>query len=342
MVEVIQKQQYGPLTYLISTSKLILNTEHNITNIQVAVGILKDSDAKYLLGKRLNSQSWPGWWEFPGGKLEKNEKPAEALKREIFEELGIVVKKYKQWTTRRVIENNKITTLFFFLVLSWSGKIGGKEGQELKWVNLKSFNSKKILPPNQIIHKALKNDLGDIYAITNLQEMQSENFFQILKNKIDQDLKFLQIREKALSERDLITFIKQIKRLLKRTNVKIIINGSIDLAYKYELDGVHLNSIQLYELENFPNDLLVGVSCHSKKDLEVAEEKNADYVVLGPVKKTLSHPNGDFIGWNKFKNLAEKSNLPVYAIGGMKKNDIALSFENGAIGIASQRDFWIF
>ena len=175
-----------------------------------------------------------------------------------------------------------------------------------------------------------------------LQEMQSENFFQILKNKIDQDLKFLQIREKALSERDLITFIKQIKRLLKRTNVKIIINGSIDLAYKYELDGVHLNSIQLYELENFPNDLLVGVSCHSKKDLEVAEEKNADYVVLGPVKKTLSHPNGDFMGWNKFKNLAEKSNLPVYAIGGMKKNDIALSFENGAIGIASQRDFWNF
>ena len=75
----------------------------------------KDSDGKYLLGKRLDSQSWSGWWEFPGGKLETNESPSEALKREIFEELGVVIKKYRQWTTRRVVEKNKIIILYFFL-----------------------------------------------------------------------------------------------------------------------------------------------------------------------------------------------------------------------------------
>ena len=75
----------------------------------MAVGILKDSDGKYLLGKRLNSQSWPGWWEFPGGKLESNENPSDALKREIFEELGVVINKCRQWMTRRVVEKNKIS-----------------------------------------------------------------------------------------------------------------------------------------------------------------------------------------------------------------------------------------
>ena len=322
--------------------KLILNTGHNIINIQVAVGILRDSNGEYLLGKRTSSQSWSGWWEFPGGKFEKNETPFEALEREIYEELGVKINEYRQWTTRRVFEKNKITTLYFFIITSWFGQIKGKEAQEIRWVNIKTFDSKKILPPNQVIHKALQNDLGDVFAITNLQEIGGDTFFHILKNKINKGLRFLQIREKNLSKKDLITFVNQIKEVLKKTDEKIVINSSIELAYEFELDGVHLTSKQLYELENFPKDLLVGVSCHSKKDLQVAEKKHADYAVLGPVKKTPSHPNSDFLGWEKFRTLAERSNLPIYAIGGMKKNDVLKSFDRSSVGIASQRNFWNF
>ena len=293
-----------------------------------------------MLGKRTRSQSWAGWWEFPGGKLEKNETPSKALEREIYEELGVNINEYKQWTTRRVFEKHKTTTLYFFIITSWSGEIRGKEGQEICWVNIKTFDSKKILPPNQVIHRALKNELGDIFAITNHQEIASDVFFHILKNKINKGLSFLQIREKNLSKKDLITFIGQIKEVLKKTDVKIVINSSIRLAYEFELDGVHLTSKQLYELEKFPKDLLVGVSCHSIKDLQVAEQKSADYVVLGPVKKTPSHPKSDFLGWENFRALVESSNLPIYAIGGMKKDDISISFDKGSVGIASQRDFW--
>ena len=306
----------------------------------MAVGILKNSDGKYLLGKRLNSQTWPGWWEFPGGKLERDENPPEALKREIFEELGVVVNKYRQWTTRRVIKKNKITTLYFFLITSWKGVVEGREGQELQWVNLKTYNSKKILPPNRVIHKALKNDLPDIYAITNLQEIPPDKFFLSLKRKINDGLRFIQIREKAFKEGDLEVLIMKIKKILEHANVKLIINSSIELAYKFQLDGVHLNSAQLHELKYFPKDILVGVSCHSRKDLEVAEEKNADFVVLGSVKKTLTHPNFEPIGWEKFNKLIENSSLPIYSIGGMTSNDISSSLENGAIGIASQRAIW--
>lgn len=191
-----------------------------------------------------------------------------------------------------------------------------------------------------MIHRALKNQLGDVFAITNHHEMASEVFFHILKNKINKGLSFLQIREKNLSKKNLITFIGQIKEVLKKTDVKIVINSSIELAYEFDLDGVHLTSKQLYEFEKFPKDLLVGVSCHSKKDLKVAEQKSADYAVLGPVKKTPSHPNSDFLGWEKFRALAESSKLPIYAIGGMKKDDISISFDKGSVGIASQRDFW--
>ena len=306
----------------------------------MAVGILKDSDGKYLLGKRLDSQSWAGWWEFPGGKLESNENPSEALKREIYEELGVAINKYRQWTTRRVIEKNKITILYFFIITSWTGMVEGIEGQKLQWVDFKTYNATKVLPPNQVIHHALKNDLPDIYAITNFQEISSDNFFQALKRQVDDGLRLIQIREKNLTATELEDLITRIKITLKHTNVRIIINSSIGLAYKYQLDGVHLNSKQLNELKYFPKDLLVGVSCHSAKDLEVAEEKNADFAVLGSVKETLTHPNLEPIGWKKFNKLVDNSNIPIYSIGGMTNNDIPSSFDFGAIGIASQRAIW--
>ena len=119
--------------------------------------------------------------------------------------------------------------------------VEGREGQELQWVNLKKYNVTKVLPPNQVIHNALKNNLPDIYAITNLQEISSDNFFQALKRQVNDGLRLIQIREKNLIEAELEALIIRIKKILQHTNVRIIINSSIDLAYEYKLDGVHLN-----------------------------------------------------------------------------------------------------
>lgn len=239
-----------------------------------------------------------------------------------------------------MVEKNKITILYFFLITSWAGMVEGREGQELQWVDLKNYNSTKVLPPNQVIHHALKNNLPNIYAITNLQEISSENFFQVLKRKVNDGLSLIQIREKNLLKTELEGFLVRIKKILHHSNVRIIINSNIDLAYEYELDGVHLNSKQLHELSHFPKDLLVGASCHSENDLKVAEEKNADFAVLGSVKKTLTHPDLEPMGWVRFNKLVNNSNLPIYSIGGMTNSDVLSSLEYGGIGIASQRAIW--
>ena len=105
-----------------------------------------------------------------------------------------------------MVEKNKITILYFFLITTWAGMVEGREGQELQWVNLKKYNSTKVLPPNQVIHHALKNNLPNIYAITNLQEISSENFFQVLKRKVNDGLSLIQIREKNLLKTELEAF----------------------------------------------------------------------------------------------------------------------------------------
>ena len=84
--------------------------------------------------------------------------------------------------------------------------VEGREGQELQWVNLKKYNAAKVLPPNQVIHHALKNNLPDIYAITNLQEISSDNFFQALKRKVNDGLGLIQIREKNLIKTEVRSF----------------------------------------------------------------------------------------------------------------------------------------
>ena len=96
-----------------------------------------------------------------------------------------------------MVEKNKITTLYFFFITAWTGRIEGREGQELQWVNLKEYNATKVLPPNQVIHHALKNNLPDIYAITNLQEISSDNFFQALKRKVNDGLGLYRLEKKS-------------------------------------------------------------------------------------------------------------------------------------------------
>jgi 8-oxo-dGTP diphosphatase len=62
--------------------------------------------------------------------------------------------------------------------------------------------------------------------------------------------------------------------------------------------------------------------------------------VLSPVQKTQSHPNTTPIGWDDFSKITQNYSIPIYALGGMKNDDIENALNAGAIGIASQRAIW--
>ena len=112
------------------------------------------------------------------------------------------------------------------------------------------------------------------------------------------------------------------------------------IAYKLNADGVHLNSLLLHSLSEIPKDLLVSASCHSARDIEKAMTMDVSFVVLSPVQKTQSHPNTTPIGWDDFSKITQNYSIPIYALGGMKQDDIENAFNAGAIGIASQRAIW--
>jgi len=74
----------------------------------VAIGVIYNvTKDKILISKRSNNQYLAGYWEFPGGKVEYNEDVITALKRELFEELGVIIKKAVKYTSIIIIKIKK-------------------------------------------------------------------------------------------------------------------------------------------------------------------------------------------------------------------------------------------
>ena len=101
-------------------------------------------------------------------------------------------------------------------------------------------------------------------------------------------------------------------------------------------NAVHLRAAQLCELHArpLPRGQWVGASCHDAEELELAAQIDADFVVLGPVNPTASHPRASLLGWRGFETLAFDARLPVYALGGVGQGDLDRARAAGAQGIA--------
>ena len=100
---------------------------------QVAVGVLFQADGRFLLTTRPPGKAYEGHWEFPGGKLEAGETVAQALHRELEEELGINIRNPKPWKVERIDYPHAWVELHFCKVSLWEGELQMKEGQEFSW-----------------------------------------------------------------------------------------------------------------------------------------------------------------------------------------------------------------
>jgi 8-oxo-dGTP diphosphatase len=101
---------------------------------EVAVGVLIRADGAVLYGQRPAGKPYADWWEFPGGKLETGESVEQALRRELFEELGIDVKRSVPWVVRTFIYPHAHVRLHFQKVVQWNGEPSSKEMQNLHWL----------------------------------------------------------------------------------------------------------------------------------------------------------------------------------------------------------------
>ncbi len=101
--------------------------------VDAAVGILLKPDGTVLMAQRPASKVYAGYWEFPGGKIEPDETPSQALVRELHEELGITVLSCLPWCSMAHTYPHARVRLHCFIVDRWTGEPTSCENQILAW-----------------------------------------------------------------------------------------------------------------------------------------------------------------------------------------------------------------
>jgi 8-oxo-dGTP diphosphatase len=104
--------------------------------VQVAVGVLVRKDDAFLMTTRPLGKAYAGFWEFPGGKLEAGETVAEALRRELQEEIGITITDCHPWQTEVIDYPHALVQLNFCKVTQWVGVLQMREAQNFDWQQL--------------------------------------------------------------------------------------------------------------------------------------------------------------------------------------------------------------
>ncbi len=135
------------------------NAETHQRPLQVAVGVLIDEQGAFLLTSRPSGKVYAGYWEFPGGKIEVGESVAQALRRELQEELGIDISDVQAWYSERVDYPHALVDLHFCKVGAWSGALSMREGQQFAWQQL-PVSVKPVLPGTVPVLARLANERG--------------------------------------------------------------------------------------------------------------------------------------------------------------------------------------
>ena len=305
--------------------------------VEVAAAVIMKQDGSFLLTCRPDGKPYAGYWEFPGGKVETDEAPLHALDRELQEELGIQVLQATPWVTRIFTYTHATVRLHFYRILQWYGNPWGRENQQLAWQSPQKTTVSPMLPANEPILRALS--LPPVYAITQASRIGMEASLQQIEQAFLHGLRMIQIREKDMDSETLSAFSEKVIARAHEMNAQVLMNSNRVLSGQLGADGVHLTASQLMNLSERPDveESLCGASCHNSEELYQAEILGLDFVVLGPVLPTLSHPEIVPLGWHKFATLIRNYSLPVFALGGLGRDDLVIAQELGAHGIAMMR-----
>lgn len=329
--------------------------------VNVAVAVIHFNN-QYLLGFRHVSQHQGNRYEFVGGKIEPNETPTQGLVREVYEEIGLDIVQntaVKMGVIRHDYVDKTVALHVFKIEVSQAQFDGlqegkGKEGQAVTWVPQSDLvaNQYPLPDANARILEWLKLP-NAIYITQPLDsfvgvDMWVDFYSQKLPQGANCYLRPQTSDENATAMIDaLLTIRADITPIIQYATVERLFERlfqRLDALLKNSM--VHLNHQQLVTLDfsSLSKNYRYFASCHDQHSLSRLNTLATSHTVMGcflsPVKATPTHPetfqNGG-MGWQAFGELAKLSDVPVFALGGVGRADLATAYEHGAMGIAGIR-----
>lgn len=178
----------------------------------------------------------------------------------------------------------------------------------------------------------------DLYLVTDRNKTRGRPLLEVIQKALDAGVKAIQLRERDLPTRELLSLAEQVRALTDRAGATLLINDRVDVCLMIGAEGVHLRADHLpipVVRRLLGPERLIGVSCHSVEEVWEAEKEGADFVVLGPLYETPSKRSyGPPIGVETLRAAKAGCPIPIFAIGGIQSDRIPEVLKAGAIGVA--------
>lgn len=152
-------------------------------------------------------------------------------------------------------------------------------------------------------------------------------------------LEAFQLREKASFARDLANFAPELRRAMPRDRGVLLINDRVDVCLAAEYDGVQLGQFSL-RVEAARSllgpEAWIGASVHDERELDVAQDGGADYVLASPIYPVRKRgmPPASPLGLVGLAELCARARVPVLALGGVRVESVTEVLDQGAHGVA--------
>lgn len=288
---------------------------------------------KFLYSLR-SKYPYLNFYEFPGGTIENNENPEDALLRECFEELDIKIISYKKIMNITHCYKHMNIKLHIYEIIEYDRNIYPKENQKILYLDALKSNEKFIESTYRILN---------ILSLPRYLKIVSNNDTSISNNLFSNThlSSTIRLRSSGFLKDDYINQASIYSKICLKNNTRLILDAKyINYYENLKYQGIHFTSQELKTLDadKFIRSKLLtySASCHSKKEIYLANRLNLDFILLSPIMiSKYNHP----IGWNKFKDLALEANMPVFALGGIHPSDLKACMSNYGYGVAGMSKF---
>lgn len=176
-----------------------------------------------------------------------------------------------------------------------------------------------------------------LYAVTDRHWLGEETLYDQVKKALDGGATFVQLREKNLEREEFLAEAKEIQKLCKEYGVPFVINDEVSIAKDIDADGVHVGQSDMEAMDvrkTLGPDKILGVSAQTVEQAIIAEKHGADYLGVGAVFTTGSKDDADDVSHETLKAICEAVSIPVIAIGGITKDNVAELAGSGICGVA--------
>lgn len=186
-----------------------------------------------------------------------------------------------------------------------------------------------------------------LYAITDRRLCAPRTLYDTIHDLLDVGVSAIQLREKDLSDTEYIKLAEPLCTLCHTYSAQLFINSRIEIAMTIGADGLHLpgdsTSVEKVIVET-NHCFIIGCSVHTLAEAKQREMEGADFITYSPIYPTLSKPGyGPVVGPDKIaieddlkglRNVTERVNIPVFALGGITPERASECRDAGAYGVA--------